>query len=706
MAAVSTSHSPQPLLRVRGLSVTFGQVPALHDINVDVCAGEIVAIAGDNGAGKSTLLRCISGDLRQASGQISLDDSPTLGRGLRAHHHSMGVVWQDLALPGNLDVAATVMLGKERHRLLAPQTRTHAKARAVLADLGIPIDRTTRLVGSLTVAEQQLLAIARAVAPLPRLLLLDEPTAVLSTADSAHVEKLIRRFRDEGTTIVLVSHDVEQIFRLADRVIVLRQGRVVADLDPSQSHTDEVVALMAGIDTASAPRRQLTRLGGLADQLTAADRPGNLRLILSTLGAAVGSRQLILHLLDGAVLQRVASVGLPPALDQAWRAIPCDSGTTPLVRAVRDGGQAVDADVRTSGAGSDYSRLLSEAGIAGWWAVPISSGNQLIGVISVFRPTAGPPNQDQLALVNLYADYAATTLERERLVAELTERNTVLEAISEVLQILAGPDTLTEGVTVALRTLREVLSSAEIALYEFAGSGQVTCRAYAAAPGHVHVDRPAAHLAPAGAPDSAAVQVFDDGQCVIFPLSDSTRLVAEWTARRADRHERTMLEDAGHSILLALNREQAEKARREAETLRRSQEMQREFLARLSHELRTPLTAIRGYASSLLQPDVTWDDATRQRFLSRISSESTRLRRLVDDLLDFSLIESGILRVQPDWVDLPLVIDAARACLGPQAAAAVTVTCSKDVPAVWADHDRLEQVMMNLMDNADRKSVV
>ena len=136
--------------------------------------------------------------------------------------------------------------------------------------------------------------------------------------------------------------------------------------------------------------------------------------------------------------------------------------------------------------------------------------------------------------------------------------------------------------------------------------------------------------------------------------------------------------------------------------LRSSQELQRKFLSWLSHELRTPLTAIRGYASSLLQPDVDWDRGSQRRFLDRISEESARLGRLVDDLLDFSAIDAGILRIHPDWCDLALVLEAARACLPEPALRQVEVRCADDLPVVWADHDRLEQVFVNLFDNAVR----
>ena len=135
--------------------------------------------------------------------------------------------------------------------------------------------------------------------------------------------------------------------------------------------------------------------------------------------------------------------------------------------------------------------------------------------------------------------------------------------------------------------------------------------------------------------------------------------------------------------------------------MRRSQELQREFLSRLSHELRTPLTAIHGYADSLLQTDVTWDADSQTRFLTRITTESARLGRLVGDLLDLSAIESSILRLHRDWCDVALIVDAARACLPMRSLDQVHIDCER-LPAVWADHDRLEQVLVNLMDNAVR----
>ncbi|HEY5336465.1 MAG TPA: ATP-binding protein, partial [Mycobacteriales bacterium] len=196
---------------------------------------------------------------------------------------------------------------------------------------------------------------------------------------------------------------------------------------------------------------------------------------------------------------------------------------------------------------------------------------------------------------------------------------------------------------------------------------------------------------------SAAVPAPDGGLTLlaIWPL-DLTK-----DADLAVQGAASLVEDAARSLQLALERETSERAHREAAALRRSQDLQRDFLSRLSHELRTPLTAIHGYADTLLQSDVIWDQDSQSRFLRRITTESARLGRLVGDLLDLSAIDSDTLRLHQDWCDVELIIDAARACLPMSTLDRVHVECSP-LPAVWADHDRLEQVLVNLMDNAIR----
>ena len=144
------------------------------------------------------------------------------------------MVWQDLALCDNLDIASNILLGKESRRLLLSDTRFHAAAASLLAELRIPLKDTTRSVRSLSGGQRQLVAVARAMGSKPRLLALDEPTASLGVKESAQVEELIMSLREQSTTILLACHDIDQMFRLADRIVVLRQGRIVADLRPSR----------------------------------------------------------------------------------------------------------------------------------------------------------------------------------------------------------------------------------------------------------------------------------------------------------------------------------------------------------------------------------------------------------------------------------------------------------------------------------------
>jgi signal transduction histidine kinase/ABC-type multidrug transport system ATPase subunit len=740
MSAVTSQPSqpqpqsgPRPLLSVSGLVVDFGQLRALAGVDLEMRPGEVVAVAGENGAGKTTLVRCIAGDIAPTAGRISLAGRPVSPDPGAAGRQGVSVVWQDLALCDNLDVASNLLLGRERRRHLLSDVRFHQSAAALLDSLHIPVRDTTRSVRSLSGGQRQLVAVARAMSRKPELLLLDEPTAALGVKVAAQVEELISGLREQGTAVLLACHSIDQMFRLADRIVVLRQGLVVADVEPSVLHPDDVVALLSGQQLDSSARRQLTRLHGLTDRLVSADPSSSLSLILSALGAALGSDRLCIHLRDENELVCAASLGLPPELLSEWSQLPYGPAGGPVGLAAAAEEPLVEENARTSQAWTPFRRLASAAKVASSWSVPVMGPGGHLGVVTVFRQTAGRAQRDELDLVNLYAGYAASAIERDRLLDQVTARNRVLETIREMLETLAGPIPVAAGLGLALQSLRQGLQADEVALLTQPDGRAPRCRA-------VSTDASASRL---GAGASAALlgvadQVLAverrDGMvrqlqagngerflAVTFGApAGATALLAGWRdgARWSDRDgspgglaghgsassqaadATALLEDAAHSLRLALEREEAGLAHQEAAALRRSQELQRGFLSRLSHELRTPLTAIRGYASSLLQPDVTWDGESQQRFLARIAAESARLGRLVGDLLDFSAIESGILRLQRDWCDLPLVIDAAVACLPPANGAMVEVSCAPCLPAVWADHDRLEQLFVNLLDNA------
>jgi signal transduction histidine kinase/ABC-type multidrug transport system ATPase subunit len=725
-------------LMVSCLTVRFGALTALDGVSLAVRAGEVVALAGENNAGKTTLIRAIAGDVAPVAGTIRLGGRPLTSDPVTAAKLGVRIVWQDLALADNLDIASNVMLGNERRRHLFSDVSLHSDAVRLFQRLGIPLRDTTRSVKSLSGGQRQMVAVARAIAHNPRLLLLDEPTASLGVQESALVEQLITRVREQGTTILLSCHDTAQMFRLADRIVVLRHGRVVAEVSPSEVHPDDVVALLSGQAVDSSARRQLTRLHRLTGRLVSSDPSSSLSLILSALGAALGSERLCIHLRDesrpavpagettplqppGKSLVCAASFGVPDPVLTAWSRLPYGWAGGPVGLAAATQRPVVEDNIRAhAGSWALFGDLARSAKVASSWSVPVLGPGGLLGVITVFRSITGKPQRDDLDLAALYAGYAASAIERDTLLDQVTARNRVLETIREVLQTLAGPIPVADGLGIALCTLRRGLGADEVALVTEESDGTTACRAYTGnqdlAPAPTLVAARAAlrradpdglavaGLAGAGrtadGPRDVAARTARSLSVTFAAPDGRTVLLASWHEGTSPDDATALIEDAAHSLRMALEREQALAAHQEALALRQSQELQHAFLHRLSHELRTPLTAITGYASTLLQKDVTWDAESQQRFLCRIAAESGRLGRLVNDLLDFSAIESGIFRLQSDWCDLSLVVDAAVACLPPASGALIEVKCAPGLPTVWADHDRLEQVFVNLLSNA------
>jgi signal transduction histidine kinase/ABC-type multidrug transport system ATPase subunit len=712
-ALLHVNAQAPPLLEASGLSVSFGPVAALASVDLTIGAGELVAVAGEPGAGKTTLVRCVAGDIAPEDGAVMFAGRTLPADPGTAGRRGIAVVWQDLALCDNLDVAGNVLLGQETRRLMFSESRFHAVAASLLEDLEIPIHDTRQLVGLLSGGQRQLVAMAKALSRRPELLVLDEPTASLGVIETGQVEGLITSLRSRGGSILLASRDIEQMFRLADRIVVLRQGRVVAELDPAGTHPDDLAALLSGQQVDSSARRQLTRLHGLADRLVSADPSSSLSLILSALGAALGTEKVCIHVVSDRSLHCAASLGFPPGEIASWSRLPLGPQGGPAGRAATSRERVVAEDLRNGSAWTPFGEIARCAGIASSWSVPVTGPTGVSAVITVFRTEPGTPQRDELDLLTLYAGYAASAVERDRLLEQVTSRNRVLETIREMLETLAGPVTVAEGLAIALESLRRGLQAEEAALLTGGNESESSWRAYI---GPLGTDPATASDALGAASRQALADTRRDGsargdgssvrrQVLAVPFlapGGPAALLATWSMLSVTREETALIEDAAHSLRLALEREEAGLAHQETAALRRSRELQRGFLSRLSHELRTPLTAIRGYASSLMQSDVTWDGDSQQRFLGRIAAESARLGRLVDDLLDFSAIESGVMRLNHDWCDLPLVVEAAVSCLPNGQSAAVSVTCDAGLPAVWGDHDRLEQVFVNLLNNAFR----
>ncbi|HEX9546991.1 MAG TPA: ATP-binding cassette domain-containing protein, partial [Acidimicrobiales bacterium] len=402
------SIRPEPLLQVSGLTKRYGQVPVLGGVDLDVQKGELLALVGENGAGKSTIVKCIAGVTTPDSGRLTRPP----GR--------IAVVWQDLSLCDNLDTVANLFLGRERGRLLLSDESMHLEAHRLLARYDIRIDDIRRPVGMLSGGQRQAIALARATMDNPEVLILDEPTASLGVNETQTVVRLIRQLRARGATILLVSHDIDQVFELADRIAILRQGRIVATLLPQEVHPDDVVAVMSGAEIESTARKQLQRLRSLVDQLSEAEPAASLPLIVSAMASALGREKLCVHLLEegagkGASLQLVAAVGLPPALIDAHRDLPLGIQGGPAGLAASTHEVVVVEDIRIDPLFTTMRPTATEAGVLSAWAAPIVGTGGVIGTVSGYGDAVGRPANDQLELVSVYASHAAAAIERERL---------------------------------------------------------------------------------------------------------------------------------------------------------------------------------------------------------------------------------------------------------------------------------------------------
>ncbi|MEY2461903.1 MAG: D-xylose transport system ATP-binding protein, partial [Acidimicrobiaceae bacterium] len=627
-----------------------------------------------------------------------------------ARDQGVAVVWQDLALCDNLSVVANLFLGDELRDGMILDDRTMAAEAAVLFDaLHLAPTDLQRPVGTLSGGQRQLVAIARAVRRKPAVLVLDEPTASLGVNETMVVERLLIDVRAAGTAILLVSHRLDQVFGLADRIAVLREGRILTVASPLEVHPDDVIAMMSGIETVSSARRQLRRLHSLVEQLSDVEPAASLPLIVSAMAEALGVDQLCVHLLDESgeepVLRRSATVGLAPeAVNVLEQLAVGDRGGPPGVAAAT-GETVIVEDVRRE-ARWGPQRWGGSSQPRSSWSVPIVGATGVLGTISGYADTVGRPQADQLELVSLYASHAAAAIEKERLLTDATRRNRMLETLRGVLDKLAGPQTAGGGLAVALVALCRGLGADAIALHHPDGERSAFATSHlgeVARSAERQRAAAAAVLHSTGRLDRAR-PVGLDVLAVPIATPDGRAAVTAWWADpgRLSNDALDLLDDAARSLQLALERQALERANAEAASLRQSQRLQRDFLSRLNHELRTPLTAIQGYASTLRQTDVSWDVSSQQRFLDSIAAESARMGRLVGDLLDFSAIDSGTLRLVRDWCSLALVLEAARQCVTEAPSALIELGDASELPAVWADHDRLEQVFVNLLDNAAR----
>jgi D-xylose transport system ATP-binding protein len=243
-----------PVLALKGVSKSFGPVQALSDVDFEVQPGEVVALVGDNGAGKSTLVKTIAGIHPADSGTISFEGRDvTITSPTDAVALGIATVYQDLALCDNLDVVENLFLGREEtgngpahvlHQL--DEVGMERQTGELLENLAVTITDVRNEVGTMSGGQRQQVAIARSLLGEPKLVMLDEPTAALGVRQTAMVLDLVKRLRDRGYGVLVISHNLADVFQVADRIFVLRLGRKAGEFEAGEANQDQVVAAITG----------------------------------------------------------------------------------------------------------------------------------------------------------------------------------------------------------------------------------------------------------------------------------------------------------------------------------------------------------------------------------------------------------------------------------------------------------------------------
>ena len=243
-----------PMLALHGVSKRFGAVQALEGVDLEIHAGEVIGLVGDNGAGKSTLVKIISGIYSPDEGELYADGVRVAIRGpVDATQLGIATVYQDLALADNLDVVANLFLGSEelshgpgRVTWQLDETGMEHRSHELLEQFAVTIPNVRSEVATLSGGQRQQVAVARALLGAPKIVLLDEPTAALGVAQTAQVLALIKRLRERGLGVMVISHNLADVFEVADRIVVLRLGRPAGSFKVDEATQDEVVAAITG----------------------------------------------------------------------------------------------------------------------------------------------------------------------------------------------------------------------------------------------------------------------------------------------------------------------------------------------------------------------------------------------------------------------------------------------------------------------------
>jgi D-xylose transport system ATP-binding protein len=249
-ATATAGSGSDALLALSGFSKSFGPVDALKDVDMEVHRGEVVGLVGDNGAGKSTLIKAIAGVQPADSGDARFEGRPVkLNTPQAATAIGIATVYQDLALCENLDVVANLFLGQELANPVLDETSMEQKANELLDSLGVTTLRSVRTeVERLSGGQRQAVAISRSMLGEPNLALLDEPTAALGIVQTKQILDLIKRLKDRNIGVVVISHNLADVFQVADRIVVLRLGRLAGEFEVETSSREAIVAAITGAD--------------------------------------------------------------------------------------------------------------------------------------------------------------------------------------------------------------------------------------------------------------------------------------------------------------------------------------------------------------------------------------------------------------------------------------------------------------------------
>ncbi|WP_424831363.1 ATP-binding cassette domain-containing protein [Ruegeria sp.] len=240
-----------PTLSLQDIRKSFGGVVAIQNFSLDLYPGEIVALVGDNGAGKSTLIKIVSGVHRPTSGEITLDGtSVSFSDASAARSHGIEVVYQDLALADEQPVFMNMFLGRELTKKpfgLLDKSKMRAETQSLVDQLDVRIPSAGSTIRDLSGGQRQGIAIARATHWASKLILLDEPTAALGVAETAKVEELVASLKERNLAILIISHSLDQVFRLSDRICVLRRGEQIGVRKTTETDKNEIIAMITGV---------------------------------------------------------------------------------------------------------------------------------------------------------------------------------------------------------------------------------------------------------------------------------------------------------------------------------------------------------------------------------------------------------------------------------------------------------------------------